>query len=63
MGGEHRGLEFCDRAAPAIGGTIRFLTSHCNPTVNLYSAFHVVRGNEGIGLWAIHTWHSGGSNL
>jgi len=38
--------------APALGATIEFLTSHCDPTVNL-SAFHVVHGEAVIGVWPI----------
>jgi D-serine deaminase-like pyridoxal phosphate-dependent protein len=38
---------------PAFGATIEFLASHCDPTVNLYSAFHVVRGEAVIDVWPI----------
>jgi hypothetical protein len=38
---------------PALDSTIEFLTSHCDPTVNLYSTFHVVRGDEVIDVWPI----------
>ncbi len=39
--------------APQLGSTIEFLTSHCDPTVNLYPAYHVVRGDQVIDLWQI----------
>jgi 3-hydroxy-D-aspartate aldolase len=53
MGDEHGALDFEGGDGPALGSTIEFLTSHCDPTVNLYGAFHVVRGNEVIDVWPI----------
>jgi 3-hydroxy-D-aspartate aldolase len=53
MGDEHGALDFEGDGGPALGSTIEFLTSHCDPTVNLYSAFHVVRGDEVIDIWPI----------
>jgi 3-hydroxy-D-aspartate aldolase len=53
MGDEHGALDFDSGAGPALGSTVEFLTSHCDPTVNLYSAFHVVRGDEVIDVWTI----------
>ena len=53
MGDEHGALDFEGKAGPALGSTIEFLTSHCDPTVNLYHAFHVVRGDEVIDIWPI----------
>ena len=53
MGDEHGALDFAGEGGPALGATIEFLTSHCDPTVNLYSAFHVVRGEEVIDVWPI----------
>jgi 3-hydroxy-D-aspartate aldolase len=53
MGDEHGALDFEGGVGPALGSTIEFLTSHCDPTVNLYSAYHVVRGNEVIDVWPI----------
>jgi 3-hydroxy-D-aspartate aldolase len=57
MGDEHGALDFAGEVAPALGSTIEFLTSHCDPTVNLYSAFHVVRGDEVIDVWPITARH------
>jgi len=51
-GDEHGAVEF-SAAGPKLGSTIEFLTSHCDPTVNLYSAYHVVRGDEVVDLWPI----------
>jgi len=53
MGDEHGALDFEGEGGPALGSTIEFLTSHCDPTVNLYHAFHVVRGDEVIDIWPI----------
>ncbi len=54
MGDEHGALDFpADAAKPKLGSTIEFLTSHCDPTVNLYGAFHVVRGEEVVDIWPI----------
>jgi 3-hydroxy-D-aspartate aldolase len=53
MGDEHGALDFEGDGGPALGSTIEFLTSHCDPTVNLYGAFHVVRGDEVIDVWPI----------
>ena len=53
MGDEHGALDFEGGNGPALGSTIEFLTSHCDPTVNLYGVFHVVRGDEVIDIWPI----------
>jgi 3-hydroxy-D-aspartate aldolase len=53
MGDEHGALDFEGDRGPKLGSTIEFLTSHCDPTVNLYSTFHVVRGEEVIDVWPI----------
>lgn len=52
MGDEHGALDFTGEGVP-LGATIEFLTSHCDPTVNLHPAFHVVRGEEVVGVWPI----------
>jgi 3-hydroxy-D-aspartate aldolase len=57
MGDEHGALDFAGESAPVLGSTIEFLTSHCDPTVNLYGAFHVVRGDEVIDVWPIRARH------
>lgn len=53
MGDEHGALDFEGGGGPALGATIEFLPSHCDPTVNLYSQFHVVRGEDVIDIWPI----------
>jgi D-serine deaminase-like pyridoxal phosphate-dependent protein len=57
MGDEHGAVDFSGEDAPMLGSTIEFLTSHCDPTVNLYGAFHVVRGNEVIDVWPVRARH------
>ena len=53
MGDEHGALDFEGEDAPPPGSVIEFLTSHCDPTVNLYGAFHVVRGEDVVDIWPI----------
>ena len=53
MGDEHGALDFESGQGPGIGTTIEFLTSHCDPTVNLYSQYHVVRDQDVIDIWPI----------
>jgi D-serine deaminase-like pyridoxal phosphate-dependent protein len=53
MGDEHGALDFATGAPPMPGSTVEFLTSHCDPTVNLYSAIHVVRGDDVVDIWAV----------
>jgi len=52
MGDEHGAVDF-EGEASALGSMIEFVTSHCDPTVNLYPAFHVVRGSEIIDKWPV----------
>jgi 3-hydroxy-D-aspartate aldolase len=53
MGDEHGALDFEDGEPPAPGAIVEFLTSHCDPTVNLYGSYHVVRGEDVVDIWAI----------
>ena len=53
MGDEHGALDFEDVNGPALGDTIEFLTSHCDPTVNLYEKFHVVKGEHVVDQWLV----------
>jgi len=43
MGDEHGALDFESGQGPGIGTTIEFLTSHCDPTVNLHDWYVGVR--------------------
>ena len=40
-------------AAPSLGDVVTFAAPHCDPTVNLYDAYHVVRGDTLIDIWPI----------
>ena len=54
MGDEHgalvppRGV-----APPKLGEVVTFAAPHCDPTVNLYEAFHAVRGDTLVDIWPI----------
>jgi len=37
----------------ALGTTLTAVTPHCDPTVNLYDAYHVVEGDKLIAIWPI----------
>ena len=54
MGDEHGALMVPPgAAAPALGEVVRFTPPHCDPTVNLYDAYHVVRGDALVDIWPI----------
>jgi 3-hydroxy-D-aspartate aldolase len=54
MGDEHGAVEFApELAAPPLGSAIELLTSHCDPTVNLYDRYAVVEGEEVVHEWPI----------
>ena len=40
-------------APPRLGEIVTFAAPHCDPTVNLYEAYHVVTGDTLVGIWAI----------
>ena len=40
-------------AKPPIGARIECVTPHCDPTVNLHDAYHVVRGDTLIDIWPV----------
>lgn len=52
MGDEHGGVTY-EGDGPALGSTIEFLAPHCDPTVNLYSRYHCVRGDTLVDIWPI----------
>jgi D-serine deaminase-like pyridoxal phosphate-dependent protein len=39
--------------APTLGETVTFAAPHCDPTVNLYDAYHVVKGDTLVAIWPI----------
>jgi len=52
FGDEHGKLLFAG-ARPALGDRIEFVTPHCDPTVNLHDAYHVVDGDTLIAIWPV----------
>ncbi|MBI1250355.1 MAG: DSD1 family PLP-dependent enzyme [Alphaproteobacteria bacterium] len=52
MGDEH-GAVIAPDGVFALGATVRLVTPHCDPTVNLYDAYHVVRGETLIDIWPV----------
>jgi len=52
-GDEHGGLEFSPGNALETGATITCAVPHCDPTVNLYDHYHVVRGDTLVDIWPI----------
>jgi len=36
-----------------LGAKIELVTPHCDPTVNLHSYYHCVRGDELVDIWRI----------
>ena len=52
MGDEH-GLVRSEGAAFQLGDMVTFTAPHCDPTVNLYDSYHLVRGADLIDIWPI----------
>jgi D-serine deaminase-like pyridoxal phosphate-dependent protein len=53
MGDEHGALISNADPAPGIGERVILSASHCDPTVNLYDSYHVVRGDTLIAIWPV----------
>lgn len=54
MGDEHGALIPPKGVAPPpLGAVVTFAAPHCDPTVNLYDAYHAVKGDTLVGIWAI----------
>lgn len=54
MGDEHGRIGFArpgETLAP--GAAVECIAPHCDPTINLYDAYHVVRGDTLVDLWPI----------
>lgn len=51
MGDEHGAILGED--LPGIGARVTLGTPHCDPTVNLYDAYHVVRGDVLTAIWPV----------
>ena len=53
-GDEHGALDLPPGAAPLpLGATVTLVAPHCDPTVNLYDAYHVVRGDTLVDIWPV----------
>ncbi|MGH7012455.1 MAG: alanine racemase, partial [Caulobacteraceae bacterium] len=54
MGDEHGCVIPPEHAAPPeLGEVVAFAAPHCDPTVNLYDAYHVVEGDTLVDIWPI----------
>jgi D-serine deaminase-like pyridoxal phosphate-dependent protein len=51
--GDEHGKLFCPSARPALGAKVELVTPHCDPTVNLHDALHVVEGETLVAIWPI----------
>lgn len=38
---------------PTLGARVEFVTPHCDPTVNLHDAYHVVEGGTLVAIWPV----------
>lgn len=52
MGDEH-GLVLFGETSPSVGAIVTLAVPHCDPTVNLYDFYHVVRGDTLVDIWPI----------
>lgn len=53
VGDEQGSVRFDGAPQLALGDTLRLVTPHCDPTVNLYDAYHVMRGETLVDIWPI----------
>jgi len=53
FGDEQGGIALPDGATLPLGAIVTAMTPHCDPTVNLYDAYHVVRGDTLVDIWPI----------
>lgn len=53
MGDEQGALISDAEPLPKIGDRVILTAPHCDPTVNLYDSYHVVRGDTLIALWSV----------
>lgn len=53
MGDEHGALISSDALTPGLGERVVLTTPHCDPTVNLYDFYHVVRGDTLVAIWPV----------
>lgn len=53
MGDEHGALLSSAEPVPGLGERVVLTASHCDPTVNLYDFYHVVRGDTLVAIWRV----------
>lgn len=54
MGDEHGAIDFATPAdSLTLGAKIECVTPHCDPNVNLYNCYHVVRGDTLVDIWPV----------
>ena len=53
FGDEQGGILLPDDARLPLGATLTAVTPHCDPTVNLYDAYFVVKGDTLVDIWPI----------
>ena len=54
MGDEHGGIDYTPGTGSLnVGDLVEFLTPHCDPTINLYDRYHVVRGDTLVDIWPV----------
>ena len=54
-GDEHGRISFTGGDRIGLGDVVECLAPHCDPTVNLYSVYHVVRGDTLVDIWPVDT--------
>lgn len=52
-GDEHGKLAGPAEERPELGERLEFVTSHCDPTVNLHDVYHVVQGDTLVDIWPV----------
>ena len=54
MGDEHLAVIAPEgQSAPAHGEQVILVPPHCDPTVNLYESYHVVKGDTLVDIWPV----------
>ncbi|MEN6543546.1 DSD1 family PLP-dependent enzyme [Parvibaculum sp.] len=53
FGDEQGGIILPQGASLPLGAALTAITPHCDPTVNLYDCYHVVRGDTLVDIWSI----------
>ena len=54
-GDEHGRITFATDERIGLGSVVECLSPHCDPTVNLYAVYHVVRGDTLVDIWPVDT--------